>query len=242
MTSEIVKLRRLVSQQIPELLKSKSGKSDSFWVDQRELKSQFDLRADGLVRKLIRQISSSPIYSEEVFFEKPEENETYWVIDPLDGTYNFTQFEKWYATSIAFVSNGIIEEGIILDDLGCLRAEPDREKNSASLTEASDLLFTGIPARVALDDNFFLKASRLQRKFRKVRMIGCASLSICYAIEMRATYCEFGIAFWDVAAGVALAKKNQMVIKMEERNWPLYDVLITTPAVMNSLAEIFDGT
>ncbi len=63
--------------------------------------------------------NGSYLIGEETVFQKNEEyirnalNETTWIVDPIDGTAPYSHHIPTWGISIAFMKNGIIEEGAI---------------------------------------------------------------------------------------------------------------------------------
>lgn len=118
-------------------------------------------------------------------------SESKWIIDPLDGTTNFTHKLGLFAISIAFALNGNIVVGVILNpvtgelftaikDKGAtLNGRPIKVSNVDKVSES--LLVTGFPYNhkkifKALMTRFAgcLKASQ------GVRRLGSAALDLCF--------------------------------------------------------------
>src|SRR5881392_3953964 len=79
--------------------------------------TQTDLRAEDLVRELLRERTpSAGILGEEGGTTEPSAR-LQWVIDPLDGTINFIYGVPLFAVSIAAAVDGEVVAGAVVDVL-----------------------------------------------------------------------------------------------------------------------------
>lgn len=140
-----------------------------------------------------------------------------WIIDPLDGTFNFVHQFNQYCTSIALWKDndpifGVIyniPEAVLFSGFvgrGAWKDEaPIHMSDVKAKTDA--VLATGFPVSFNFDEEetkFYLSD---MIEYKKIRMIGSAALSLAYVSEgVFDAYRENNIYLWDVAAGVALIK------------------------------------
>lgn len=141
-----------------------------------------------------------------------------WVIDPLDGSYNFVRGIPHCAISIALVEMGKPVLGVIGNLItgaiysggrhfppkknGNLLAKPVRGDYSESV------LATGFPVGRETFKTRNLRQNELISRFGKVRMFGSAAVSLAFLAEGKVDcYYEDGIFLWDVAAGWAIAEE-----------------------------------
>ena len=69
------------------------------------------------------------------------------------------------------------------------------------------VLATGFPSNRSYEEKSLLKTLEEIKTYKKVRMLGCASLMLCYvACGKFDVYEEEDIHWWDVAAGLAIVK------------------------------------
>lgn len=82
--------------------------------DQKLFKTEADNKANFLLKELILKFdSNSRIISEEdASFIKKKPN-TYWLIDPIDGTSSWYEGYNGFVTQIAYIENGIPTLGIV---------------------------------------------------------------------------------------------------------------------------------
>lgn len=144
-----------------------------------------------------------------------------WIIDPLDGTTNYTHHFPFFGISIGFESAGEILYGIVHDPLRNQTFEAIKGEGATlngTLIHVSQtpllsgsLLATGFSSSQPLDperDNlpFF---NRLSRKVQGIRRTGSAALDLCYvAMGALDGFWEIGLSPWDTAAGSLIVRES----------------------------------
>lgn len=140
-----------------------------------------------------------------------------WIVDPLDGTFNFTRGFPACCVAIGLWAEGqpvlgVIYDfvadkmysGIVVEGAQC-NGVPMRVSTTASSAAAS--LATGFPSSRDYSEVSLGNSIRKVQQFKKVRMIGSAALSIAHVANGSIdAYFEEDIWLWDVAAGLALVK------------------------------------
>ncbi len=143
-----------------------------------------------------------------------------WIIDPIDGTTNFTRGVPPYAVSIGLVDGDRPLVGVVLDvphDELFSAAQGqgllvNGEKVGVSATEAlaDSLIATGFPYRDF--DNVDVFLATLAHFFgatRGVRRHGAASIDLAWVACGRFdAFFETGLSPWDVAAGLCLVQEG----------------------------------
>ncbi len=183
----------------------------------RDIKTNADIAAHREILSFL-QPSQIKILSEESFSTaNPSFDiaEPQWIIDPLDGTLNFSRSFPLASVSIAYWEFGKPVFGVLYD-LGSktlwsshvgFSATHDREPIHVSSTSAFNqaILATGFPTGSSCDQEHVQHLYRRLQAFKKVRMLGCASLMLANVASGRFdVYEELDIYIWDVAAGIAL--------------------------------------
>jgi myo-inositol-1(or 4)-monophosphatase len=158
-----------------------------------------------------------------------------WLVDPLDGTFNYTRAIPWFAVSIALAREGRTQAGVILNTmrgeayvaeagLGAwtatlrdLPASPSawgdlalwrrlRVLSTARLDQAT--LSTGFPVSIADRRRNLEHFANLAPAAARVRAIGSAALSLAaIALGQMEGYWELGPHAWDFAAGALLVEE-----------------------------------
>lgn len=141
----------------------------------------------------------------------------YWLIDPIDGTYNLWRGLDFAGTSVALMRGPNPVFGVVKNlgtgDLyhGGTERPPSKNDQIISISTTSTLsravLATGLPVHTQKEEFAKVLMAEQLETIGKVRMFGSAALSLCLLAEGKVDiYWERGIFLWDVAAGLAIAK------------------------------------
>ncbi len=197
------------------LLSNKDVINNIIFSSDKDIKLQADLEADRLIKRCIEDESLFPILAEESGKSQDNLEETFWVVDPLDGTANYTRDIPLCCVSIALMHKMHPVIGVIYDfnnnNLyeGSFGEEAKLNGNLIKVSETNTskqgILVTGLPNNTDYSDSALLKMVKDFQEWRKVRMIGSAAIASCYVASGKADlYKEFGTYIWDVAAGAAI--------------------------------------
>ncbi len=170
-----------------------------------------------------------------------------WVIDPLDGTTNYSQGLPVFTVSIGLQYKGETILGVVyapyLNELyeGCrgqgatLNGTPIRVSNKNN-TQRS-VVATGFPIdKDRNPDNNLDNLSRILPVVRGVRRMGSAAYDLCcVAAGFLDGYWEFNLNLWDVCAGMLIVTEAGGVVRSfrEDRK---VSVLAGSPAIVEALA------
>ena len=194
---------------------NKKDLNQSIYSSDTDIKVKADVEAENLIKSILSSGSNFPILAEESGKSKNELEETFWVVDPLDGTANYTRDIPLCCVSIALMHNMEPVIGVVYDfnNNNLYEGSFDGEaKLNESVIKVSDvkepkegILVTGLPNNTDYSDSALLKMVKDFQEWRKVRMIGSAAIASCYIASAKAdVYKEFGTYLWDVAAGAAI--------------------------------------
>lgn len=213
------------------------------WDTLREPKAEEDKL---LEQKILPALYNTgfPVISEESFDpDVPINVEFTWLVDPLDGTYNFISGLGPSTISIALLHHGKLFFGGVLDltrwdrYFGCRALASDMNSNPIKARPTSlvqDSVFcTGFPSRFIFSQTSLNRLSAIYRKVRKVRMLGCASYSILMVARGSADiYYEEDIMLWDVAAACCIAEGAGCSVRMTQLEDYRCNVLVTSTAAL----------
>ena len=184
-----------------------------------DVKLQADVESEILIRELLNKESVLPIIGEEQGGDESliHSEDYYWVIDPLDGTYNYLRDMPLTCVSIGLMKGlkpvlGVIHDFNLKETYSAISGqglyinEKKLKPNCADEAKQACLM-TGFPAgRSYSTEALNLFVSRVQR-FKKIRMIGSAALALAYIASGKGDiYLEESIRLWDIAAGLALVE------------------------------------
>jgi myo-inositol-1(or 4)-monophosphatase len=142
-----------------------------------------------------------------------------WIIDPLDGTTNYSHRVPHFAVSIAVDSTDGLLVGVVYDPLrrelfsaakgrgATLNGGPIHVNEVASLEQA--LLCTGFPYDVREHPEAPLGLfNRFTKRAQGMRRFGSAALDLAYVAAGRFDgFFELGLKPWDIAAGALLVRE-----------------------------------
>lgn len=184
---------------------------------------------------------SHSILSEESGCES-REGDYEWVVDPLDGTTNFSAGLPSFCVSIGIRHKGVTVVGVVyapyLDELfHAVRGEGaylngKRIMVSSTTDIHKAVVSTGFPVdkNVSADNNMD-NVARVLPLVRGLRRLGAAAVDICYvAAGILDAYWELNLHEWDVCAGLLIAEEAgaTTVHFRTDRN---VSVLVATPAI-----------
>jgi len=173
---------------------------------------------DFLLVKTGIEIISEEMWENSNFKLDNDSSDLLWIVDPLDGSYNFLHDIPFCCISIAlwegkkkpllgviynFYNNelfyGIVGKGARLNDIKI------NTSNIKHINKA--ILCTGFPVNMDYSEKNLAKFINKIMTWGKVRLLGSAGLSLAYVACGRVdAYQEKDIMFWDVAAGISLVK------------------------------------
>ncbi len=186
------------------------------------LVTEADLAADGLITKTIQhQFTEDDIISEEGQTQSLGQEYT-WVIDPLDGTTNFSQRLHYWGVSIALLREGFPVYGILhfpaVSETFSARAGAGALLNNQPLTLS--------PGDHKRNHAFFMHCSRMHQQYRsgipyKTRSLGAAAYHLCSVAKGTAILAfESRTHIWDFAAGWLIVTEAGGVVESYQQASP----------------------
>jgi myo-inositol-1(or 4)-monophosphatase len=181
----------------------------------KDIKLKADIEAEKLIKKYLQSKSDIPILGEETGASVSDLGEIFWVIDPLDGTANYSRNIPICCVSIALISDFEPVIGVIYDfnndDIYEGSIESEAKLNNTNIYVNNNtkknvsILLTGLPLLTDYSDITLLNMVKDFQLWKKVRMIGSAAMAAAYVASAKADmYKEQGSFLWDVAAGAAI--------------------------------------
>jgi myo-inositol-1(or 4)-monophosphatase len=244
----LLELAKSSVTQAGERLLDRAAPGDSDYVHSPDLQREIKSIADAVMEKEILQVLAGaglPILSEEAGYVASQQKSHYWfIVDPLDGTFNFVKGLGPSAISVALWENQTPIFGVIFNllerelvwggnGLGAFIGERRiTVSNTSSQSQAS--ICTGFPVRFDTESEGNMQHFwRMVKPYAKVRMLGSAAASLQHVAQGSAdVYSESSIMLWDVAAGIAIVEGAGGKCMMEEAGeaW-CYDVFASNPAM-----------
>lgn len=188
-------------------------------TSRRDVKLVGDTGAEERIITRLRRDSEFAILSEEAgaIGARRDAGDLRWIVDPLDGSVNYQRGLPLSAVSIALWDGDQPRVGVVYDFArdelfsgvvgqgAWLNGAPMRVATATD--EAQSVLCTGFPAATDFATEAVAGFVDQVRRYKKVRLLGSAALSLAYVAAGRAdAYVERDIKLWDVAAGLALVR------------------------------------
>ena len=188
--------------------------------------TQTDLDSERLIRaELLEAAPDVGIIGEEENDVNPQAS-LQWIIDPLDGTVNFTYGIPLFAVSIAAAYHGTLVAGAVVDvlrdetfsaglGLGA-RCNGEPLNSSTCLHLESALITTGFSYDSSTRRAQGEVVARLLPHVRDVRCFGSAALQMCWLAAGRVDgYYERDTKIWDYAAGALICEETGTVVELQ---------------------------
>ena len=196
----------------------------------RDTKIKGDFLSETIIIDSLQQHSSFPILTEESGIIGELDREQYlWIVDPLDGSLNYSQgipfccisIGLWKANSPVLgviydfyrneLFSGIIGEGAWLNETSIKISETTKKKEA--------ILCTGFPIKTNFSEKAITRFVNQIQAYKKVRLLGSAALSLAYVACGRVdAYIEENIMLWDVSAGCAIVKAAGGEVQIDYSN------------------------
>jgi myo-inositol-1(or 4)-monophosphatase len=186
-----------------------------------EMKNKYDIQAEAdlesekiIITKIKSHFPDHDILSEEMGKDVNKSN-FLWIIDPIDGTINFSRHIEEYCISIALSKDGQLILGVIyqpaLDKLyvaeqgkgACLNGEQLSVSSEKKLINS--IVATDISSRVEMRKPTFAILQEFSGQVRHARVFGSGALHLARLAEGQLdVYYKPGFNYWDYAAGAIL--------------------------------------
>ena len=193
----------------------------------RDVKHSADFESEKLILDSLGSGFNYPVLAEETSKLHPDEykDRPTWIVDPLDGTLNYTRGINFCCISVALWKGNEPLLGIIYDfqrdelfkgvvgQGAFLNNTPIAPTKSMPIAQA--VLASGFP----VNRNFSSIGAFIDSiiGFKKVRLFGSAGLSLAYTACGRVdAYFEEDIMLWDIAAGAAIVKASGGFVTIDD--------------------------
>ncbi|HET6954882.1 MAG TPA: inositol monophosphatase family protein [Acidimicrobiales bacterium] len=244
--------RHLVLRRAPEHITSKAD---------RDLVSNIDIVVEREVRGLLRERTSEIAFlGEEEGWSNGIDSDSFWVLDPVDGTSNLIKMLPLVAVSLALVRSertlvgavdlpfldlrytAMVGEGAFRSG-GALRASQVHRLSDAIVSigdyAVGEAAATKNPLRFAV-------TKKLAMSVQRVRMLGSAAIDLVWVAEGRLDACVMlSNKPWDTAAGVLIAREAGAKVldaNGQEHTLRSDSTVAAAAPLAHALADLVKGT
>ncbi len=243
------------AEEAGKILRKMFGNVSREMKSDRSIVTKADLESDKVIRSIIEKYFPEHSILDE---ESPEKigSEYKWIIDPLDGTTNFSTCIPFFNISIALFKDdepivGVVHSPFLEEtfyaEVGN-GAFLNGKKISVSKTEEIEKCIIGFchgsdKESTKRISSIFSKIKMINPKFRQ---FGAAALELSYLAAGRIdAFILPGLCAWDVAAGFLIAKEAGAIVTDFEGN-PFTinskDLLASNEKIHQKLLEIIKQT
>jgi len=234
-------------------LQNKHRRSETTETYSHDVKLVLDMECQKIAEEMIAsEFPEHGVLGEEAI--QPNSNEAYeWIIDPIDGTLNYSHGFPYWCCSVAVRHNQKILAGCVhapeFGDYYTAHIEEPAKRNgeviavsqTAHLQDA--LIFTGLSKdlKTAKEPHFDM-FRMLALNTQKVRIHGAAALDLCHvAAGSSDGFFETGIYLWDYAAAGLIAEQAGATLTLypREDEQHRYSVLCANSNLIDGLRAIY---
>ena len=174
-----------------------------------------------------------------------------WVIDPLDGTVNYSAGIATYCISIGLKVDGETRMGYVYaptldEEFWAIKGKGSyghgerlQVKSTTELQRA--VVSTGFPYDKATNpDNNLDRVARVMPRVRGIRRLGSAAMDLCYvAAGWLDGYWELNLKEWDACAGELIAQESGAFVKRYREDHGIC-ILAACPGIAPQLLEMVE--
>ena len=190
---------------------------------------------------ILRRYPGHGILGEEDARPAAGEDEYEWIIDPIDGTMNYTHNFPYWCASVAVRRGDRVLAGCVFEpEMGRLytahaegparlNGDPIQPSETRRLEDA--IIFSGLSKHMESSaEPHFEMFRRIALSTQKVRITGSAALDICHVADGSSDgYMETNIYLWDYAASGLIAERaGAVLVPYPQGNEPLATTVICT--------------
>lgn len=232
-------------------------------ISHQDLVTDADIHSQHVIEQSIRtQLTQLGVKNDEIGFIG-EESLTSWaehtfIIDPLDGTVNFTSRLPFFSINIAYIYEGVIRAGLIYQPLirtgyyaeknnGAYKImQHTKEKLSIQKTTLQDSLLAAYFSSDEIARSTIFSVSRKLFPFvRGLRAFGAGSVEYAYFCDNLLQIIMYGHCdLWDIAAAKIIIQEsggmytdwNGKEIHLELKNTEeTYRILVCHPSILKEI-------
>jgi myo-inositol-1(or 4)-monophosphatase len=218
-----------------------------------DLVTEADLGSEKVIIETIRKAFPDHAILAEESGMAGENSGGRWIIDPLDGTTNYTHQLGLFGVSIAFEMEGKIAVGIVLNPVtgelftavqgqgAQLNGSPIHVSETRLISES--LLVTGFPYNFCeIFQETMRRFCNCQKASQGVRRLGSAALDLCFLACGRFDgFWEQNLKPWDTAAGSLIAREaGARITDFSNRSFSIYgnEILATNTWIHEDMLRL----
>ena len=208
-----------------------------------------------LIEELQKAHPEYGIVTEETGIINKSNTKNRWIIDPIDGTFNFMNGIPQFAISVGYEEENEIKCGVIfnpiMNEMFCAEKGNGAYLNNSRIRVSNkkkikdSLIVTGGPKVASkIKDKIFSEYINVSNNVSNVRKFGSAALDVAYVACGRFDgYWQRELNYWDIAAGIIILKEAGGFVDFfeEDKNAPLKkNILASNSFIHEELRGLID--
>ena len=208
-----------------------------------------------LIEELQKAHPGYGIVTEESGILNKSNTKNRWIIDPIDGTFNFMKGIPQFAISVGYEEENEIKCGVIfnpiMNEMFCAEKGNGAYLNNSRIRVSKKnkikeaLIVTGGPKGASkIKDKIFSEYINVSNNVSNVRKFGSAALDVAYVACGRFDgYWQREINYWDIAAGMIILKEAGGFVDFfeEDKNATLKkNILASNSFIHEELRELIN--
>ena len=208
-----------------------------------------------LIEELQKAHPEYGIITEETGIINKSNTKNRWIIDPIDGTFNFMNGIPQFAISIGYEEDNEIKCGVIfnpiMNEMFCAEKGNGAYLNNSRIRVSKKnkikdaLIVTGGPKGSSkIKEKIFSEYINVSNNVSNVRKFGSAALDVAYVACGRFDgYWQRELNYWDIAAGIIILKEAGGYVDFfeEDKNTPLKkNILASNSFIHEELRELIN--
>ncbi len=195
------------------------------------------------------------IITEETGIINKSNTKNRWIIDPIDGTFNFMNGIPQFAISVGYEEDNEIKCGVIfnpiMNEMFCAEKGNGAYLNNSRIRVSKKkkikdaLIVTGGPKVASkIKDKIFSEYINVSKNVSNVRKFGSAALDVAYVASGRFDgYWQRELNYWDIAAGIIILKEAGGFVDFfdEDKTAPLKkNIIASNSFIHEELRELIN--
>lgn len=251
---EWIKSARTMAQEAGRVLKNYFRRRDLSIEDKGsafDIVTEADKGSERIIIDLIHSCYPDHAILSEESGDDHRQARYQWVIDPLDGTVNYSAGLATYCISIGLKVDGETRMGYVYaptldEEFYAIKGKgaygPYGQLQAKATTELQRaVISTGFPYDKATNpDNNLDRFAQVMPRVRGIRRLGSAAMDLCYvAAGWLDGYWELNLKEWDACAGELIALEAGAIVK-RYRNDHGICILAACPGIADELIRLIE--
>lgn len=222
------------------------------YKDKYSIVTEADVRSEEIILEELKKAFPDHAFFAEESGQDGVKSDFLWVIDPLDGTSNFSRKIPYFCISIGLIYKGNPVLGVIyqpiFDELFAAEKGNGAEYNSVKINTGKEknldkaIVVLSRGTRENTKEKFWNTLAKTDRAIKSVRVEGAVALDCAYAACGRFdAVISYGCTLYDYTAGCVIAREaGAQVTDFQGNDWvPKSDeVLVANPPLHAQLINL----